>query len=118
MFPAMSNDNNTPTFIQLANGRITCLQCQAKSKRSGQQCRAPASKGKAVCRFHGALSTGPKSPDGRARCTAAKTTHGTETRALRRELTAGMRRLRDLEEIGRAIGLLRGLQSPKRHPQG
>ncbi|MDA0630613.1 MAG: HGGxSTG domain-containing protein, partial [Proteobacteria bacterium] len=42
------------------------------SKRTRKQCGAPAMRGKRVCRFHGGLSTGPKSAEGRARCAAAK----------------------------------------------
>ena len=37
-------------------------RCKAKSKKTGQQCRNHAIKGKNVCRYHGGLSTGPKNP--------------------------------------------------------
>ena len=33
-------------------------RCAAKSKRSGMQCKAPAIKGKRVCRMHGGKSPG------------------------------------------------------------
>jgi hypothetical protein len=36
------------------------LRCHAKSKRSGLQCRAPAVRGYAVCRMHGAGGGAPK----------------------------------------------------------
>ena len=58
-------------------------RCQAQSKRSKQQCRKAAIKGKKVCRLHGGLSTGPRTSEGRKRCAAAKTVHGWETRELR-----------------------------------
>lgn len=99
-----------------AGGRIRCNQCQAKSKRTGQQCRAPASKGKTKCRFHGANSTGARTPEGRARCAAAKTVHGFETRKLRVERAEGMRRLRDLEELGHRLGIMSGPRTPGRKP--
>jgi hypothetical protein len=35
------------------------LRCLATSRRSRQQCRAPAEKGKRVCRFHGARAGAP-----------------------------------------------------------
>src|ERR1051325_1161998 len=35
-------------------------RCRAKSKRSGKPCRAPAVKGWAVCRMHGAGGGAPK----------------------------------------------------------
>ena len=47
-------------------------RCQAKSKRSGVQCRKAAMQGKSVCRTHGGASTGPKTIAGRQRCAAAK----------------------------------------------
>ena len=41
--------------LNTAGGKITCPRCQAMSKRTGEQCGAPAERGKRVCRFHGAL---------------------------------------------------------------
>ena len=35
-------------------------RCTAKSKRTGQRCRAPAVRGWNVCRFHGARGGAPK----------------------------------------------------------
>lgn len=70
-------------LFTIAGGHITCRQCQAHSKRTGQRCRAVALRGKRVCRFHGGCWTGPTTVEGRARCAAAKTLHGDQTRALR-----------------------------------
>lgn len=94
--------------FRTAGGRITCTQCQAQSKRTKQQCRAPASRGKILCRSHGGASTGPKTEQGRQRCAEAKTIHGNETRKARTERSESMRRLRELEELGYAHGLLVG----------
>ena len=77
-------------------GHIITARCQALSKRTKQQCGAPASRGKRVCRFHGGKSTGPTSIEGRKRCAAAKTIHGEDTRELReqsREKRREMKRL-------------------------
>jgi hypothetical protein len=52
----------TPPLLITAGGRIRCTQCTAQSKRTKVQCRAPATKGKKVCKFHGGSSTGPKTP--------------------------------------------------------
>lgn len=64
-------------------------RCKAKSKRSGFQCRAPAVKGKAVCRMHGARGGGPcGSLNGRyahGRRTQEAMKARTNTRALIRE---------------------------------
>ena len=35
-------------------------RCSARSKRTGERCRAPAGTGWRVCRFHGAGGGGPK----------------------------------------------------------
>jgi hypothetical protein len=100
--------------LSTAGGRITCLQCNAKSKRTQQQCRAPATKGKTKCRFHGGASTGPKTEQGRQRCTEAKTIHGNETRKARTERAESMRRLRALEDLGYTLGIIFGPRMPGR----
>src|SRR4051794_31482084 len=41
------------------------MQCQAKCKSTGQQCRRSATEGKRVCRVHGGASTGPRKPNTR-----------------------------------------------------
>jgi hypothetical protein len=50
-------------------------RCGART-RAGCPCRAPAIRGKLRCRMHGGRSTGPRTPEGRARVAAARTTHG------------------------------------------
>ena len=95
------------TFLTLG-GRIECTQCKAMSKRTRVRCRAPAIKGKAVCRFHGGRSTGPKTQAGRARIAAAHTVHGRETRAIRAERSAKLAELYELEMLGRSIGMFEG----------
>ncbi len=86
----------------IAAGHIHCAQCQAQSKRTHQQCRAPAMRGKRVCRFHGGKSTGPRTDAGRAACAAAKTIHGWETRKIREERK---RTLQRLKVLGRLLGV-------------
>ena len=81
-------------------------RCQAKSKRSGDQCRKAAMRGKMVCRTHGGASTGPKTPEGRQKCAEAKTVHGRETREIRRKRDVKLRELRELEITMKASGLM------------
>ena len=107
--------SNNFTF-RTAGGRITCLQCNAKSKRTGVQCRAPAATGKSKCRFHGGASTGPKTEQGRQRCAEAKTIHGNETRKARADRSEAMRRLRLLEELGHLLGIMSGPRTRGRKP--
>jgi len=80
----------------------------AKSKRTKQQCRAPALKGKLVCKTHGGRSTGPKTEAGRQRCADAKTVHGRETRSARRARSEKIADLQMLEQTGRELGFIVG----------
>jgi hypothetical protein len=87
-----------------------CRQWTAKSKRTGLQCRAVASKNSLTskCRVHGGARTGPKTQAGRERIAAANTIHGQETRSMRIERRLGLKRLADLEDLARALGLITG----------
>jgi hypothetical protein len=73
---------------------LAAPRCGART-RSGKCCRQPAMKN-GRCRMHGGLSTGPCTAEGRARCAAARRTHGfysAEMVALRRAGTAYCRRV-------------------------
>jgi len=85
--------------LNTAGGKIRCPRCQAMSKRTGEQCGAPAERGKRVCRFHGARSTGAKTEAGRQRILAALTKHGRESRAQRERRALKLRELKHLFEI-------------------
>ena len=102
----------TPALLITAGGRIRCVQCQAMSKRTKQQCRAPATKGRTKCKYHGGKSTGPKTEAGRKRCGAAQLVHGQETREIRSERRIKTAELQKLETIGRSIGLFTGPKTP------
>ncbi len=68
-------------------------RCSAKSKRSGCRCRAPAVKGRSVCRMHGARAGAPK---GKAN---GAWEHGRQTNeavSLRRRLLALIRVSREM----------------------
>ena len=98
-------------------GHKQCPQCTATSKRTGQQCRAPAIKGRTKCHYHGGASTGPKTEAGRQRCADAKTVHGNERRKTRSERSVAMRELRELEAVGHALGFMTGTFTPGRKPK-
>ena len=102
------------SLFTIAGGKIICRQCHAKSKRTKIQCQAPAMRGKEVCRFHGGLSTGPTSIEGRERCAQARTIHGNETRKSRAELSAGLACIASLESLARSIGMITGTKPPGR----
>jgi len=76
---------------------LAAPRCGART-RCGGACRQPAMKN-ARCRLHGGLSTGPRTPEGRARCAAARRRHGgysAAVRALQAEGRAAILRLRTL----------------------
>ena len=87
-------------------GTTLVPRCQAKSKRSGDQCRKAAMRGKMVCRTHGGASTGPKTSVGRQRCAKVKTIHGWETRAIRSKRDAKLRELREIQRLMKGLGLI------------
>ena len=86
-------------WLLTAGGKIRCLRCNALSKRTKLQCGGPAVKGKSKCRFHGGLSTGPRTELGRLICAAAKTVHGNDSRLSRQECRLVMQRLRLYAQI-------------------
>ena len=95
-----------PNSVILAFG-IAVARCQAKSKRSGNQCLKAAMRGKAVCRTHGGASTGPRTPAGRQKCAEVKTMHGRETRGLRAARDEKLRELRVLERFMKTQGMIK-----------
>jgi hypothetical protein len=82
-----------------AGGRIVCRRCNATSKRTKVQCGGPAMQGKTKCKFHGGLSTGPRTKQGKLRCAQAKTIHGKDTRVDRQVHRLAMKRLRLYAQI-------------------
>ena len=61
-------------------------RCTAKSKRSGQRCRAPAVKGWRVCRMHGARGGAPEGERNGNYRHGARTKEAIELRKLIRRL--------------------------------
>ena len=55
-------------------------RCGAKT-RAGGACQNPTIKDRSRCKLHGGLSTGPRTPEGKARSIAAHTKHGRRSRA-------------------------------------
>ena len=89
-----SNIGSVGLTLTTAGGRIVCRRCDAMSKRTKLQCGGPAMKGKTKCKFHGGLSTGPRTKQGKLRCAQAKTVHGKDTREDRQVHRLAMKRLR------------------------
>ena len=103
---ALMGSSEKEAFILTLGGRIRCPRCQAQSKRTKQQCRSPAIRGKRVCRIHGGRSTGPKTEQGRNLCGAARTIHGRESRKIRVKRQQALAELKLLERIGKGVGIM------------
>ncbi len=104
-------------FLETAGGAIRCKRCQATSKRTKQQCSAPAEREKRVCRFHGARSSGAKTEAGRLRIARAKTQHGDETRQARAERSTMSAKILSLEDILFLIKAATGSRTRGRKPE-
>ena len=67
--------------------------CLAKT-RSGALCQKHPIAGRTRCRLHGGLSTGPRTPEGKAACIAAHWKHGRRSKAhveARKQIWAELR---------------------------
>lgn len=95
--------NNNPPAAPFGHGSSARL-CGASRSHGRGTCKAPAM-ANGRCRKHGGLSTGPKTAEGRARCAAAKTRHGRETRAAREQRREMMRAIR--AEVARYAAVVR-----------
>ena len=93
----------------------SAARCQATSKQTKLQCGRAALPGKSKCRFHGGLSTGPKTAEGRRKCAAVRTIHGDETYEARRGRVEAMTRIRLLADLGVLGGFLQR-RVPGRRP--
>jgi len=98
-------------------GRIQCLRCTAKSKRTGSQCGRPAmrlSKSQ-KCNFHGGKSTGPKTIEGKARISKAHLIHGNETVQMRLERKQKNAWFAHIEDVMHVLDMVTGgrMRGPK-----
>lgn len=93
--------------LLIGGGKIRCLRCTARSSRTGLQCGRPALKASRTqkCQFHGGRSTGPRTPEGKARIAAAHTVHGRETRSRRAERSIASAKLSQLEDALHVLGM-------------
>ena len=92
--------NKPEKLLITAGGRIKCHRCQARSSRTKQQCGCPSLKNKAVCKWHGGMSTGPRTKDGIKRIREAHLKHGKDTKEARVERSAKSVMFRYLTAIG------------------
>ena len=105
-------------MLVTGGGKITCLRCTAMSKRSGEQCKKPALRGKAVCEFHGGRSTGPKTEAGKARQRAAVLKTGNYTKEAMEDKARSMRVLAGLEDALYVLNMTTMPRTRGRKPLG
>ena len=104
------------SLLTTAGGRILCRRCQATSKRTKMQCRAPAEVGHAVCRFHGSRSRGAKTREGQLRSAAGRVMHGESTDAARQKSSEQAALIRALEDSLHLLGAANGPKMRGRKP--
>jgi hypothetical protein len=109
--------NVIPTLVT-AGSKITCRRCTAMSKRSGEQCKKPALRGKAVCDFHGGRSTGPKTEAGKARQRAAVIKTGVYTKEAMENKARSVRVLAGLEDAMYVLNMTTVPRTRGRKPLG
>jgi len=110
---------NPEPILITAGGKIVCRRCKARSSRTKLQCAKPALKGKVVCQFHGGLSTGPKTKEGKGRIRAAHLKHGEETLEAKAERSAKSVMFRYLTDIGNHCNMFyKKLKTRGRPPSG
>jgi hypothetical protein len=99
---------NLVPILLLAGGRITCLRCTAKSKRSGEQCKKPALKTSRTqkCQLHGGRSRGPVTAEGKARSALANYRTGEYTKAAIDHDDRSRALLRILEDAAHLLGMV------------
>jgi len=79
--------------------------CLAKT-RSGAPCQKNPVAGRTRCRLHGGLSTGPKTPEGKAACVAAHWKHGRRSKAYVEARKQIWSELKLIEERMRQSGII------------
>ncbi len=80
-------------------------RCLAKTRR-GTPCQKAALKGKARCRLHGGLSTGPRTPEGKQRVVDAHMKHGRRSKAHIEKIKAINNELRQITLALKRDGLI------------
>ena len=109
---------NIIPILVTAGGKVVCARCAAKSKRSGEQCKKPAMRGKAVCDFHGGRSTGPRTEAGKARQRAAVLKTGNYTKQAVEDRARSMRVLHSLEDAMYVLNMTTAPRTRGRKPLG
>lgn len=107
-------------YIKTAGGRITCLRCQAMSKRSGNQCRKNALKESRTqkCEFHGGRSKGAVTQAGKEASRLAHIKSGAYTKQSQLNHQRALVNLANLEQGLHMLGMTSASWTRGRKPNG
>jgi hypothetical protein len=105
-------------YLVTAGGKIKCVRCKAFIKKHQRQCLHPAIKNKSCCKWHGGMSTGPKTKEGIERIRQAHLKTGDETLALRQERSDNSARLQMMEDALHLLGMTTAKRSRGRKANG
>ncbi len=107
-------------YLITAGGRIKCRRCQARSSRTKLQCGRPSLKVSHThkCKWHGGLSTGPRTEEGIRRIQNAHWKHGNETKEARAERSQKGLQFALLEQLGWYLNMFTGTKTRGRKPSG
>ena len=94
-------------YLITAGGRIKCHRCQARSSRTKLQCGRPSLKVSRSykCKWHGGLSTGPRTQEGIKRIQNAHWRHGNDSKEARADRSEKSLMFFMLEELGHHVNM-------------
>ena len=99
-------------YLVTAGGKIKCVRCKAFIKKHQRQCLHPAIKNKSCCKWHGGMSSGPKTKEGIERIRQAHLKTGNETLAIRQERSKNIADLQMIENVLHLLGISSAPRSP------
>ena len=105
-------------YLVTAGGKIKCIRCKAYLKKHQRQCLHPAIKNKTCCKWHGGMSSGPKTKEGIERIRQAHLTTGNETLAAREKRSKQILKLALLEELLFALKMSSASRTRGPKPKG
>ena len=105
-------------YLVTAGGRIKCIRCKAYLKKHQRQCLRPAIKNKNCCKFHGGMSTGPKTKEGIERIRQARLKDGNETLAAKKLRSEQLLKLALLEDMMYVLSMATGSRTRGPKPLG
>jgi hypothetical protein len=105
-------------YLVTAGGKIKCIRCKAYLKKHQRQCLHPALKNKTCCKWHGGMSTGPKTKEGIERIRQAHLTTGNQTLAAKEQKSEQSLKLALLEDMMHVLKMTNSSKSRGPKPKG